>query len=289
MRMRQALSLKVPHCRTSPTAESPEIVLVGSYAMDDGRYANNGWMQELPDPITKLTWDNAALLSPAFAKKLGVQTGDLVQIAVNEKSARGGPIKRELVIAALVSPGHADNSITIPLGYARKMPEFNALPYAGGALKERPNIAEQSGFNGYLLRTAANPYFVAAGAPGIESVKVTKAGRTYPLSITQEHFSIEGRGLVREATLDRYRADNDFAKKMPGEEHLSHRLPSIYSHPPLTAPQQWGMTVDLNVCTGCSCVCHRVPKREQHPGGRQTSSGAWPGDALDSYRSLLRK
>ncbi len=239
----------------APAAESPEIVLVGSYAMDDGRYANNGWLQELPDPITKLTWDNAALMSPGFAKKLGVQTGDLVQIAITQKSARLGPIKRELVIAALVSPGHADNSITIPLGYARKMPEFSALPYAGGALKEEPKIAEQSGFNGYLLRTAANPHFIVAGGQGIESVSVKKLARTYPLSITQEHFSIEGRGLVREATLERYRADNDFAKKMPGEEEMPHRLPSIYSHPPLDAPQQWGMSVDLNVCTGCSaCV-----------------------------------
>ena len=108
--------------------------------MDDGRYANNGWLQELPDPITKLTWDNAALISPAYAKKLGVLTGDLVQITINEKSASGQPVKRELVIAALVSPGHADNSVSIPLGYGRKMPEFDGLPYAGGALKERPGI-----------------------------------------------------------------------------------------------------------------------------------------------------
>src|SRR5947199_316029 len=247
----QSSSLSPP----APAAESPEIVLVGSYAMDDGRYANNGWLQELPDPITKLTWDNAALMSPAFAKKLGVQTGELVQIAITEKSAGLAPIKRELVIAALVSPGHVDNSITIPLGYARKMPEFNALPYAGGALKEQPKIVEQSGFNGYLLRSAANPHFAVAGAQGIENVKVTKVGRAYPLSITEEHFSIEGRGLVREATLERYRADNDFAKKIPGEEELPHPPPSIYSHPPLDAPQQWGMSIDLNVCTGCSaCV-----------------------------------
>jgi MoCo/4Fe-4S cofactor protein with predicted Tat translocation signal len=237
------------------TTESPEIVLVGSYAMDDGRYANNGWLQELPDPITKLTWDNAALISPAYAKKLGVLTGDLVQIAINEKSAGGQPVKRELVIAALVSPGHADNSVSIPLGYGRKMPEFDGLPYAGGALKERPGIAEQSGFNGYFLRTAANPHFIAAGGKGVESVQVTKVGRTYPFSITQEQFSIEGRGLVREATLEGYRANNEFAKKIPGEEELPHPPPSIYTHPPLTAPQQWGMSIDLNVCTGCSaCV-----------------------------------
>src|SRR5213596_3281915 len=239
----------------APTPDSPEIVLTGSYSMDDGRYANNGWLQELPDPITKLTWDNAALMSPGFAKRLGVATGDLVQITITAKSAALEPIKRELVIAALVSPGHADNSITIPLGYARKMPQFYELPYAGGALKQRPGIAEQSGFNGYFLRTVANPYFAVAGAPGIESVRVTKVGRTYPFSITQEHFSIEGRGLVREATLEGYREDNDFAKKIPGEEELPHPPPTIYTHPPLKAPQQWGMSIDLNVCTGCSaCV-----------------------------------
>jgi MoCo/4Fe-4S cofactor protein with predicted Tat translocation signal len=239
----------------APTPDSPEVVLTASYEMDDGRYANNGWLQELPDPITKLTWDNAALMSPGFAKALGVRTGDLVQITITEKGAATEPIKRELVIAALVSPGHADNSITVPLGYARKMPEFYELPYAGGALKERPGITEQSGFNGYLLRTAANPHFAVAGSSGIDNVQVKKVGRTYPLSITQEHFSIEGRGLVREATLEGYRGNNDFAKKIPGEEELPHPPPSIYSHPPLTAPQQWGMAIDLNVCTGCSaCV-----------------------------------
>ncbi len=261
----------------APTVESPEIVLVGSYALDDGRYANNGWLQELPDPITKLTWDNAALMSPAFAKRLGVQTGDLVQVAITEKSARPEPMKRELVIAALVSPGHADNSITIPLGYGRKMPEFSALPYAGGALKERPGIVEQTGFNAYFLRTAANPHFSVAGGQGIESVNVTKVGRTYPLSITQEHFSIEGRGLVREATLERYRADNDFAKKIPGEEELPHPPPSIYSHPPLDAPQQWGMSIDLNVCTGCSACVIACQSENNIPivGKLQVAHGRW--------------
>src|SRR5216117_82091 len=239
----------------APTADSPEIVLTASYEMDDGRYANNGWLQELPDPITKLTWDNAAMLSPAYAKKLGVHTGDLVQITITEKGAAVEAIKRELVIAALVSPGHVDNSITIPLGYARKMPQFYGLPYAGGALKQRPGLVEQSGFNGYFLRTAANPHFAVAGGQGIESVQVIKVGRTYPFSITQEHFSIEGRGLVREATLEGYRANNEFAKKIPGEEELPHPPPSIYTHPPLDEPQQWGMSIDLNVCTGCqACV-----------------------------------
>ena len=228
--------------RPAPAADSPEIVLVGSYAMDDGRYINNGWLQELPDPITKLTWDNAALMSPSFAKRLEVETGDLVQITITEalRDANSQPVKRELAIAAVVSPGHAENSMTIPLGYGRK--------------KTGP-IGEEAGFNAYLLRTASDPHFIVADGRVIESVKVTKVGKKYPLSITQEHFSIEGRGLVREATVEHYREDNKFVKKIAGDDELPHRLPSLYSHPPMDAPQQWGMTVDLNVCTGCSaCV-----------------------------------
>ena len=106
----------------APTPDSPEIVLVRSYAMDDGRYINNGWLQELPDPITKLTWDNAALMSPVLRETSRRHEGDLVNIAITEKGldAQKKNIRRELVIAALISPGHADNSITIPLGYGRK-------------------------------------------------------------------------------------------------------------------------------------------------------------------------
>ena len=241
----------------APTAQSPEVVFVRSYSIDDGRYTNNGWLQELPDPITKLTWDNAALVSPNFARNLDINTGDLIRITVTEANRDGnnGPIKRELVVAALVSPGHVDNSVTIPIGYGRKMPGFEFLPYAGAAVEEKPTVAEQSGFNANLLRTVANPHFVVADGKTIESVLVEKAGDTYPLSITQEHWSIEGRGLVREATLDHYREDNEFVKKIAGDDELPPKLPSLYRHPPLNAEQQWGMTVDLNVCTGCSaCV-----------------------------------
>ena len=226
----------------NPSLDSPEIVLVRSYAMDDGRYINNGWLQELPDPITKLTWDNAALMSPVFAQRLGVETGDLVNIAITETSldAHEKPIRRELVIAALISPGHADTSISIALGYGRK--------------KTGP-IGEEAGFDGFLLRTSSNPHFIAVDAKTVTSVKVTKAGGTYPLSITQDHWSIEGRGLVREATIEHYREDNEFVKKIAGDDELPAKLPSLYSHPPLDAAQQWGMAVDLNVCTGCSaCI-----------------------------------
>ncbi|MEP6686602.1 MAG: 4Fe-4S dicluster domain-containing protein, partial [Verrucomicrobiota bacterium] len=227
----------------APTADSPEIVLAPSYAMDDGRYINNGWLQELPDPITKLTWDNAALMSPTFAKGLKVNTGDLVQVTVTTKTLdpSNQPIRRQLVIAALVSPGHADNSVTIPLGYGRK---------------QTGPVGEEAGFNAYLLRTASNPHYIVADGVEIESVKVAKVPGTYALAITQDHWSIEGRGLVREATLEHYRADSEFAQKIAGDDELPKgQLPSLYSHPPLAAAQQWGMTVDLNVCTGCSaCI-----------------------------------
>ncbi len=225
-----------------PTTDSPEIVLVRDYSIDDGRYVNNAWLQEMPDPITKLTWDNAALISPRYARALRVETGDLIKITVTDAAKRpdGNPYERELVIATIISPGHADNSITISLGYGRE-----SLTGAG----------EHVGFNGYFLRTPNNPHFIVADGKVIESVKVAKVAGKYPLSITQDHFSIEGRGLVREATLDRYRGDNDFVKKIAGDEELPAKLPTLYAHPPLEAPQQWGMTIDLNSCTGCSaCV-----------------------------------
>ena len=225
-----------------PTKDSPEIVLVGSYSVDDGRYINNGWLLELPDPITKLAWDNAAMMSPSFARHIGVKDGDLVQIAVTDtaKDPSGKPIAREVVIAALIVPGHADNSITIPLGYGRK--------HTGP-------VGEQVGFDGYLLRTSSNPHYIVADKKAIASVTVKKVAGSYALATTQEHFSIEGRGLVREATLEHYRGDEDFVKKIAGDEELPAKLPTLYTHPKLDAPQQWGMTVDLNTCTGCNaCV-----------------------------------
>jgi MoCo/4Fe-4S cofactor protein with predicted Tat translocation signal len=240
-----------------PAAESPEIVFVRSYGIDDGRYSNNGWLQEMPDPITKLTWDNGAIMSPNFAKRLNVESGDLVQVVITDKARdlKGKPILRELVIAALVSPGHAENSVTIPLGYGRKMPGSDFVPYSGGGVRTKMNLTRRGGFDAYYLRTAASPHFVVADGKEIEAVRVTKVGKKYALSVTQHHWSIEGRGLVREATLDKYREDNEFAKKLSAVQVPEGKLPTLYTHPPLNAPQQWGMSVDLNVCTGCSaCV-----------------------------------
>ena len=106
----------------APTPDSPEIVLVRSYSVDDGRYINNGWLQEMPDPVTKLTWDNAALMSPALREaSQASKTGDMIEITVTETmlDAQAGRTQARRS-RAMVMPGHADNSITIPLGYGRK-------------------------------------------------------------------------------------------------------------------------------------------------------------------------
>ena len=277
-----------------PTAQSPEIVFVRSYAMDDGRYSNNGWLQELPDPITKLTWDNGAMMSPDFAKSLGVETGDLIEIAITDgaRDANDQPIRRELVIAAIVSPGHAENSLTITLGYGRPVSGRGPLPYAGDAAANYPPDGDVPGFNAYFLRTAANPHFVVADGKAIESIKVSKVGKRYPLSITQDHWSIEGRGLVREAKLDEYKEDNNFVEKCAGIDEPQKYLPSLYSHPPLTGEQQWGMIVDLNVCTGCSACVIACQAENNIPvvGKLQVSHGrAMHWIRIDRYFASAKK
>ena len=113
------------------------------------------------------------------------------------------------MIAALISPGHADNSITIPLGYGRK--------------KTGP-VGEEAGFDGYLLRNSSNPHFITADGKTVEKVEVTKVPGTYALSITQDHWSIEGRGLVREATVEDYRKDPEFVKKIAGDHELPDKI-----------------------------------------------------------------
>jgi len=208
---------------------SYEIVFTPDFHTYDGRYNNNGWLQEVPDPVTKLTWDNAALISPATAKALGVQNyeaaGDTIEITVG-KSGISLPI--------LIAPGHADHSISVSLGYGRW---------------KTGRVGTGAGENVYPLRTTTAPYFLVAD-------KVTPTGDRGTLAITQHHFSMEGRAFVREGTLDTFAENPSFAKVMGLDEELPKAgNPSLYTHPPLTALEQWGMTIDLNTCTGCNaCV-----------------------------------
>ena len=270
---------------TFKSIEGIEIVFVPCAKVDDGRHANNGWLQELPDPITKLTWDNAALISPAMAKKLSLdqkqQNGlftSWLSIAVNGAT---------LDIPAIVAPGHADDSITIALGYGRTFEgrvggrEGNYMSH-GGWGAQRSGV----GFNAYKLRTLA-AHYIAGGA------KIGKIDREkYILAVTQEHGALEGRGadVIREGTAEMLKEEPGFAK----DQHWLHQhgamdaeaekrdakgypIPnSSYSHPKLTDENhQWGMAVDLSICTGCSACMIACQSENNIPivGKEQVAEG----------------
>lgn len=202
---------------SSASADNLEIVFTVSPSLFDGRFANNGWLQELPDSMTKLCWDNAALLSPKTADALGVTSGDMAQI-----NYRG----RQIEMPVWTMPGQADYIVNLSLGYGREK--------AG-------QVGNGVGFNSYRIRPSSSPDF------GI-GADIQKTGRRYLLVTTQDHQSMEGRPIVREATLEEYRREPDFAEKMV--EHPP--LVSIYTEHKYDEGYQWGMTIDLNVCTGCN-------------------------------------
>jgi molybdopterin-containing oxidoreductase family iron-sulfur binding subunit len=205
----------------TPSADSFEVVLLPDPNLYDGRYANNGWLQELPDPITKVTWDNAAVMSPATASSLGVKDDELVKIEANG---------RALTLPVMIAPGTAKNVIGVALGY--------------GIKDASRRVANGAGENASVLLTASSPYIVA-------NVKVTKAGGSRALANTQEHNSMEGRDHVREGTIERFKNEPAFAKTMSIDGHIPPNI-SLYKSPKMTAVHQWGMTIDLNVCTGCN-------------------------------------
>ncbi|HYN88201.1 MAG TPA: TAT-variant-translocated molybdopterin oxidoreductase, partial [Ardenticatenaceae bacterium] len=162
-----------------------EIVFRPDPTIFDGRFANNAWLQELPKPITKLVWDNAAMVSPATAQQLGVAEEQLVELRLGGRTVRA-PI--------WVMPGHADNSVTVHLGYGRRQ--------AGG-------IGSGTGFDAYALRTSGAPWI----STGLE---IAPTGEQYSLVTTQPHHSMEGRHIVRAGTLEEYRENPGFAQE---QEH----------------------------------------------------------------------
>ena len=208
----------------APSATSLEVIFYRDSKVDDGRYANNGWMQELPDPITKMTWDNAVLMSRKTARELGVANGDIVEITLNGRKVNG-PI--------WVQPGMADYSLGLALGYGRKR--------AG-------RVGTGVGFNAYKIFSGK---YIETGAT------VRKTGETYTLACTQNHWSMEGRPAVREANLEEFSKNPKFASEMHGTEPPI--VQSLYPNPldaaKKTALHQWGLVVDLTACVGCStCV-----------------------------------
>jgi molybdopterin-containing oxidoreductase family iron-sulfur binding subunit len=218
-----------------------EITFRPDYSVWDGRFVNNGWLQELPRPLTRLAWDNAALISPRTAVELfgmGLDVNNLSASDYEALSAVNGRLVQvtysgnTLELPVWVMPGHPHNSLTIHLGY--------------GHDAQTGSVGAGVGFNGYALRTAVAPW----SGPGM----VTVSGGTYPLVTTQEHHSMEGRAIVRAGTIDQYREEPGFMGEMP--QFPNHPDRTIFQNLfPYEDGHSWGMAIDLNACIGCNaCV-----------------------------------
>ncbi len=218
-----------------------EIIFCPDAKVYDGRFANNGWLQELPDPMTRLTWDNAAMMSPATAEKLGVQSQDVVRLKYKG---------RQIEAPVYVMPGQADGTVVVPLGYGR-----TAAGHVGGSTADGvPPV----GFNAYALRTSKAMDFDTG-------LTVEPTGRRHELATVQDHFAIDTVGLrerikrvpelVREVTLEQSERAHALAPgPSPERGEGSRARESLWKEPTFTG-RRWGMTIDLSRCIGCgACV-----------------------------------
>jgi molybdopterin-containing oxidoreductase family iron-sulfur binding subunit len=226
---------------TTPTKDNLEVVFCRDYKMDDGRFNNNGWMQELPDPLTKLTWENVFLMSVTTAKELGLYRANKENNRILAAMAKIEVDGRMIEGPVWTQPGQADNTIALALGYGRT--------HTG-------RVGRGSGYNAYALRTTKNLH-CALGA------KISGTGREHPLSVTQDHGSMEGRPIIREATLAEYRdykgkhPEGNFAKGFDMERPPAFMplYPNPFDELKKQGVHQWGMSIDLSACVGCaSCV-----------------------------------
>ena len=234
-----AASLQV---NAPPSGDSIEVAFRPDANVYDGRYANVGWMQEIPRPVTNLSWDNAALMSFATMEKNGLAENDAVEISVGGK---------KIIAGALAVPGQADGVVVVTLGLGRR---FGRV---GGGV----------GYNAYLIQQSGTPWMQAGAS-------LRKTGDIYDICVTKSHHidqrsvahggdgsgthSIEGnesldRGIIRYATLTEFKANPEFAHE--GEGHDTPE-PDTSMFPAYRYDKNaWGMSIDLNSCIGCNaCV-----------------------------------
>jgi len=205
----------------SSRGQGLDVVFLPDPSVYDGRFANNAWLQELPKSLTKLTWDNAALIAPATASDLSLVSGDIVELKHGNKAIH---------IPIWIAPGHAANTLTLHLGYGRTR--------AG-------RVGNGTGVDVNPLRTTAAPHVLTG-------VTLEPTGDTYLLACTQDHWSVEGRNIVRVGTREQFEQDPNFAKKM---ELLPPSGITMLNQQFKYEGYAWGMAIDQNVCTGCnSCV-----------------------------------
>ncbi len=198
-----------------------EFVAYPHLALADGSNANNPWLQEMPDPISSVTWDNYAAVSPAFAKARNLKDGDIIRI--NEK----------LELPVLLQPGLPDECMAIALGYGR-----TKAGKAGDYVGDNAFSLSHWDGNSRLLTGKVNNWH--------------KTSSGHQFARTQMHFSMEGRAIVRESTLDKYRKDPAAGNELRAY-HKKHEV-TLYPETHYEG-HHWALMVDLNACTGCStCV-----------------------------------
>jgi MoCo/4Fe-4S cofactor protein with predicted Tat translocation signal len=209
-------------------------------AVDDGRYANNAWLQELPRPLSKLTWDNVAMLSPKDAQVMGVTTGDLIRLTVDDQAV-DAPV--------WIQPGHADGCVSVTLGYGRT------------GVGE---VANGVGFNAGMLRSSLDLWSQELGSAEV-------LGSKHELASTQHHFSMEGRDLIQFETLAQYKIDPKKA-----QEDKPNPPPQENLYPPIEYKNYaWAMSIDLNTCVGCNACIVACQSENNIPvvGKDQVSKG----------------
>ena len=248
-----------------------EIVFNASSSVYDGRFANNGWLQEIPKPVTSLTWDNAALISIKVAKKLNIKNGQMIEIKIDNKSIK---------LPAWITPGQNQKSISLELGYGR---EFEG------------RLGNGVGFNVYPLRMSSNPSYSL-------NASISVLDETYPLASTQDHHGLEEDQyaapgfdklsnnevqsripeLVKQSTLDYYKDNPDWVQKKV-EEHKPDKKRSwadhsMYNPEPeydYSKGPQWGMSIDLTSCTSCNACSIACQSENNIPvvGKQQVMNG----------------
>jgi MoCo/4Fe-4S cofactor protein with predicted Tat translocation signal len=220
------------------SAEELEFIFRPDPCIHDGRFANNGWLQELPKPVTKLTWDNAAYVSPKTAEKLalthsvawrGGEHGQIISNVIDISLSNS-----KVTAAAWIVPGQADNVVVLPLGYGRRKAGYTGT---------------NKGFNAYAVRTSDGLWSATAAPDAIK-----KTGSEYPLACTQYHFNMEGRQILSTATLEEYRKNPAFPHEGVAEPPKELSLYNGEKEFP-SATNKWAMSIDLNKCNGCNaCV-----------------------------------
>jgi molybdopterin-containing oxidoreductase family iron-sulfur binding subunit len=224
--------------------DSIEVIFRPDPNLYDGRWSNVGWLQELPKPVTSLSWDNAAIVSGATLTRLGLEEDDIVELCVGS-----GKVLAPVVVA----PGHPDNSVTVHLGYGRQ--------FAG-------RVGSGAGFNAYLIRNSWAPFYATGSIRRVEGkwgVAITKShyqdhrpqlfgGQGAGNNSLEANEALGLRGIVRYATLDEFTANPNFAHEGEGRDTPA-RDTSLFPMWSSNEGNAWGMSIDMNSCTGCNaCV-----------------------------------